>query len=99
MARKSHAYTRPEARSKYEQLEKEERRLDELYAHRMNMIAGGGGVDPRRRKEFADGGMVQEDPRAMANCPTEPIHRELPKNPFYETGPLDPATSLCDYED
>jgi hypothetical protein len=92
------AYTRPEAMAKNTQLNKEERRLDEMYQHRMREIAGGGGVDPRRRIEFAEGGMVQEDPRAMANLPRQAIHMEYPKNPFFDTGAFNPPFFNMDYE-
>lgn len=96
---KSKAYSRPSVRSKYEQLQKEERRLDEIYTARQRAIAGEGGVDPRRRIEFAEGGMVQEDPRAMANLPETPIHTEFPRvNPFYNTGEFNPPFFMQDYE-
>ncbi len=43
------------------------------------------GVDPRRRQELADGGMVREDDRAMANLSEKAIHHEYPKLPYYST--------------
>lgn len=43
------------------------------------------GVDPRRRQEIADGGMVQEDNRSMANLSEEFIHREYPRFSFWST--------------
>lgn len=42
-----------------------------------------GGVDPRRRVEMADAGMVQEDDESMANLSSKPIHRQYPANNFY----------------
>lgn len=55
------------------------------------------GLDPRRWKENADAGCIKEDRRAIANLPTEPIHREFVQTGFYSspyndalvyTGPL-----------
>lgn len=43
------------------------------------------GIDPRRRQEMADGGIVREDQRAMANLPARAIHHQYPKLPFYST--------------
>ncbi len=40
------------------------------------------GIDPRRRIEVADAGMVQEDYRAIANLPTRFIHSEYPRTGF-----------------
>lgn len=34
-------------------------------------------VDPRRRPEFNDAQMIQEDHRAIANLPEKAIHREF----------------------
>jgi hypothetical protein len=47
------------------------------------------GIDPRRRREVADSGMVQEDPRAIANLSTVPIHREYTRFGFYSTPYID----------
>lgn len=41
------------------------------------------GIDPRRRQEVADAGMIQEDQRCVANLPYEPIHEEYPCFRFY----------------
>lgn len=43
------------------------------------------GVDPRRREEIANGGMVQEDNKAMANLSERFIHREYPRFSFWST--------------
>lgn len=43
-------------------------------------------LDPRRRVEMADGGMVQEDRNAVANLSPRFIHREFPRNNF-SSGP------------
>lgn len=48
------------------------------------------GVDPRRRREVAEGGMVREDHNAMANLPRQAIHCEYPdrfgfrQNPYID---------------
>lgn len=34
-------------------------------------------IDPRRLQEVLDSRMIQEDPYAIANAPTECIHREF----------------------
>lgn len=75
------AIQRPTSRSEYDEMERYERRLDELAYHRAQSVADSfwRGVDPRRRVEKADGGMVQEDPRAMANLSERAIHQEYPE--------------------
>jgi hypothetical protein len=50
------------------------------------------GLDPRRRQEVADAGMIQEDDRAIANLPQNFINREYSDNGFYETPYLDDIT-------
>lgn len=37
-----------------------------------------GGIDPLRRREVGDGGMVREDHNAMANLPMQAVHTEYP---------------------
>lgn len=48
-----------------------------------------GGIDPRRRQEMADAGMIQEDQRAMANLPTQARHMQYPSLGFYSTPFID----------
>lgn len=48
-----------------------------------------GGIDPRRRVEMADAGMVKEDRESMANLSSKPIHRQYPNNNFYSNPFLD----------
>jgi len=50
------------------------------------------GIDPRRWREVADSGMVQEDPNAIANLPTRPIHREYTRFGFFSTPYIDDTT-------
>lgn len=47
------------------------------------------GLDPRRKKEMADGGMISEDKNAMSNLPPEGFQREYPSrrysnNPYFD---------------
>ncbi len=37
-------------------------------------------IDSRRRQEVSEGGMINEDHRAMANLPERAIHAEYPKS-------------------
>lgn len=48
-----------------------------------------GGLDPRRRNEIADGGMVQEDRQEMANLSRRFIHREYPRAGYYANPYID----------
>jgi len=47
------------------------------------------GIDPRRRQEVAEAGMIQEDENALANLSPVPIHREYSREGFYTTPYLD----------
>jgi hypothetical protein len=42
-----------------------------------------GGIDPRRKWEVADAGMVQEDQSAMSNLSMDFVHTEYPTFSFY----------------
>lgn len=71
------------ARHRYEEtfhdeLERQDRKM-------MQAMRPDYGIDPRRRQEMADGGMVREDDRAMANLSEKAIHHEYPKLPYYST--------------
>jgi len=48
-----------------------------------------GGIDPRRRQELSDGGMIEEDPKAMANLPRMARHMEYPSAGYYTTPYID----------
>ena len=73
--------SRREGRDEFEAMEKENRRLNELAFHRAQQVGDffWEGVDPRRRIELAQGGMVREDRNAMANLPMQAIHTEYPE--------------------
>lgn len=77
---KKHAISRKGSESEYGEMSLYERRRDELAFHRAQQLEDSfwKGVDPRRRIEKAEGGMVQEDPRAMANLSERAIHTEYP---------------------
>lgn len=45
------------------------------------------GVDSRRKREIADGGMVREDRNAMANLPRQAIHTEYPDQFAFRQNP------------
>lgn len=47
------------------------------------------GLDPRRRQEMSDGGMVQEDPDGMANLSEKFIHKEYPRVGYYNNPYID----------
>lgn len=48
-----------------------------------------GGLDPRRRNEMSDAGMVKEDQNAMANLSPEPVHRQYPRAGYYSNPYID----------
>lgn len=50
------------------------------------------GVDPRRKQELADGGMVREDRKAMSNLSNQAIHHEYPRLQYYATPYVDAIT-------
>jgi len=54
------------------------------------------GLDPRRKIEIAEGGMIREDQQAMANLPRQAIHCEYPQAPFYSTPYLDDTVRGAD---
>ena len=65
---------------------RDQRALDRILDARSEFFAG---IDPRRRQEAADAGMIQEDHNAIANLSGTPIHREYPKAGYYSTQYLD----------
>lgn len=66
--------------------DKQNLRDDQVYEQTRGMMSEFyQGVDPRRRIEIAEGGMIQEDNRAMANLSGEFIHKEYPRFSFFST--------------
>lgn len=81
IARKGRAISRKGIKSRYRNFdikadEYNNRAQRELAEMRSAFYAG---IDPRRYQEMADGGMVQEDPNAMANLSNQFIHTEYPQ--------------------
>lgn len=50
-------------------------------------------IDPRRAMELRDSRMIHVDERAMANCPTQAMHHEWPKEK-YGLYIVDPGISM-----
>ena len=78
---------RSEGRVPFEDLKNEDIRHEERAYQRSRDINSGfyAGVDPRRRQEYADAGMIREDQNAMANLPTQARHMEYVRYGFYST--------------
>lgn len=70
------AITRGQARAQYQANYELDRALSAAFFAQ---------VDPRRRPDLADGGMVREDRAAMANLPRQAIHCEYPAPGFKPT--------------
>jgi hypothetical protein len=49
------------------------------------------GLDPRRKQEAADSGMIREDVNGMANLPRQAIHAEYPRGGYYTSPYIDNA--------
>jgi hypothetical protein len=81
------AIRRVEQDSRYSGMnDKEVLRDDLVYERTKGMMSDFyQGIDPRRREEIANGGMVQEDHRAMANLSPNFIHKEFPRFSFWST--------------
>lgn len=82
---------RYEIREDYEKMYRNEQRRNERSFARVSDMSNEffAGVDPRRRQEIADGGMIREDHVAMANLPRRAIHCEYPQSYYYSTPYLD----------
>lgn len=71
----------------YENMQqRDQRSLDRIRSAESEFYAG---IDPRRRQEVADAGMIQEDHGAIANLSPRAIHREYPKAGYYSTQYID----------
>lgn len=94
--RPAHARTRKEARETYAGYEIKRDVKNEInYANVQSMYSCFyGGIDPRRRTEMADGGMVKEDRQAMSNLPTKGYQRQYPSTGYYSNPYI--QTSLKD---
>jgi len=85
------AIKRYEARNVYEDMYENNQQRDQRAFERVKNMENEfyAGVDPRRKIELGEGGMVREDRNAMANLPRQAIHCEYPQAPFYEKQYLD----------
>lgn len=84
------AIGRNQSRSQYseifhDELEREDRKLMTTRYPELT-------VDPRRRQELADGGIVREDRRGMANLSNTAIHHEYPRLGYYSNPYIDSLT-------
>jgi hypothetical protein len=85
------AINRNEARGVYDKMnrlqqERDQRSFQSIREMENEFYAG---VDPRRRQELADAGMIREDANAMANLPRQAIHHEYPQAGYYFTPYID----------
>ena len=80
--------SRRDSRNEYEAMYSENRRLNERDFFKAQQVGDffWQGVDPRRRIELAEGGMVREDRQAMANLPVQAIHTEYPERTINSYG-------------
>jgi len=82
---------RDEVRAEYSAMYQLEQRRDQRAFDRTRDMSNEfyAGVDPRRRQEVADGGMIREDHNAMANLPRMAQHHEYPQAGYYVTPYID----------
>lgn len=92
-----HAIHRKDVREEHYEFNRMEQALDKEHMRRVDDMRDKfyGGMDPRRRMEMSEGGMVREDHRAMANLSEAPIHKEYPRAGYYSTPYID-AIVECD---
>jgi len=85
------AISRDESRNVYRKMSVLEQRRDQRDFYRTQDVENEfyAGIDPRRRKELADGGLISEDRNAMANLPRQAVHHEYPQAGYYSTPYLD----------
>ncbi len=85
------AISRNEARGVYDKMNRLEQERDQRAFQSVREMENEfyAGVDPRRRQELADAGMVREDANAMANLPRQAIHHEYPQAGYYFTPYID----------
>jgi len=85
------AKRRDEVRAEYSAMYQLEQRRDQRSFDRTRDMSNEfyAGVDPRRRQEVADGGMIREDRNAMANLPRVAQHHEYPQAGYYSSPYID----------
>lgn len=92
MARRlERAIRRPEQEVRYAGMDAKREIRNELAYNEIKNMMGQfyQGVDPRRRQEMADAGMIREDHTAMANLSPVPIHQEMRRVTFYGSPYID----------
>jgi hypothetical protein len=91
MSRRERSVKRIEIEEDYSAFNRDEDRSIANAYRRAREIGGefGGGLDPRRRQEVADAGLIREDHNAMANLPRMAQHHEFPAAGYYMTPYLD----------
>jgi hypothetical protein len=82
---------RDEVRAEYSAMYQLEQRRDQRAFDRTRDMSNEfyAGVDPRRRQEVGDGGMIREDLNAMANLPRVAQHHEYPQAGYYSSPYID----------
>src|SRR5690349_20121454 len=82
---------RSEARFEYGRVQQENQQLQRTVEKREQDIGSyyWHGIDPRRKQEYADGGMVAEDRNAMANLSEQGYQAQYPKVAFYGSPNID----------
>lgn len=85
----AHQISRKENESRYEGLNEIGRVYNAMHIERTRnkLSEYYGGVDTRRKREVADGGMIREDNNAMANLPRQAIHCEYPDRFAFQQDP------------
>jgi hypothetical protein len=90
MSKRYHGF-KPDSRSEGQSdhvSDSKSRRFQEPYA----------GMDPRRRQELEDAGMIREDHRAVANLPQEVMIKPYPYNSPYLPEGLDDTIRGVDHQ-
>ncbi len=72
--------------------------FDERIARAANRNEFYAGMEPRRRQELEDAGMIREDHRAIANLPQEVMIKAYPKTGPYMPEGIDDSIRGVDYQ-
>ena len=85
MARQARSIRRLEVEHVDADMQRDARRIAERAFARTREIGGEyyHGLDPRRRNERADAGLIQEDHTQIANLPSQARHHEFPEPEYY----------------
>lgn len=82
---------RKQTREDYARIQLENKDLEKTVMRREQDIGSYyyHGIDPRSKQEYADGGLVMEDRKAMSNLPPEGFQTQAPSVRFYSTPNID----------